>query len=640
MNHYAAPAPTYVPPTHPGGFPQGFSNPVLGPAGPPTDGQQAIGHDHAEETLASRMARLNVNREGSIRGRRNIDHNQSANDRPPLDSTSLYEGWTFYKAEPETPDQKRTWRRANRMQMDLTQKELSKKVQKKSKRTPVSRQYSALSKLLRAHVDRLIDDRNREQNDHRVEWRCAYVEGDQKLIMAKNSRHASCETVSMVVIIKRKVRDGIAVSPINSPHRKPSYGEMVDLESHMKQRNRASREYDSHDAETDARPVNGGMQNNMQWPEPGVAQGGSPPGRASAVQQPHPTYPHAHPPPPPPAGPGQTMGGHPPMAAPIPPQVVPPPQIPPTNVQPIPGMHHGNMNAGLTSRNNIAFENLNPPAGPQRPEHHHPPFAQIPSDFPRHENTGQPRFPGPNPAPYPRSHKPPVDSEPEWTPKSSSVEDDESSLFDREEESSSIDDLESTDDEIFSFERSQRRGSLHHRQHSPKWGRDERVYRSHYRRPPSENAVDGEHSRTRHRTGQVELVSESSNTRARRQLGKQRVSEAILLQHMRNRPKIHHDAHRNVFRSSASSMESEPEYLEESVRAQREIEDRIRKRLLDDRERSLERREKDLAYQARKMERLEEEARYLDRHHMSLGGSPPFHPLHSYYPRASGVHYY
>lgn len=591
----------YFPPAHPGGSPPVFQGPISTPGAPLRNGKQAVEYDRTEESLSGRMAGLSFDHAGSARDRNNIPANQSGKGLPRLNlhiSSPFYEGWTFTKADPEFPGQQRTWRRANRSQMGLSQSQLSKLVQKKAKKSSVSKQYASLPKFLQAQIDRLIDDRNREDDDLRFEWCCAYAQGNDRLVLNKNARSPIPETVSAHVVIKKRLRDDVSVNSNSSSCEESSTSEIVDLGSPVKPKHRPFSNHDMYEGRVSPGPSND-IPRNVQW------GAGVPPrglhSRPAPVQHPvpvnlHPTLP---PPPHPPAaaGPENGPGRYPHMGVPF-------PQAPPPQAQPFPGLH-GSMGAGPGQGNNSQFGPRTFPANVQGPEYHPPPRTNpVAPTSPSYEKMNQPKQSAPKLVPRPRSPKLATQANITLTPDNSNTENDGFSAFDQEYKSS-VPDMGPIDDEPFKAKRRQQHGSLHHRQQvSPKrhWAP---VYRPHCRPSPSSSTRD------------------EGSGRGARPLSHRQLRDV--------QPRIVQDAYRTDFRSSTSSINTEPEYAE-AKKLERQVIERLiesQKELLAERVRSIEQREKDLASRARKMERMDrmerlEEALLLERHR---------YPGFGYYPR-------
>lgn len=118
-------------------------------------------------------------------------------DRPPV----TYEGFTFRKAEPEMFGQTKTWAKAYKVPMPVSHEALLEQVKKKQRKKSVLDQYSELDTLKQAQIDRLIEDKKREEKDPRFEWKLAALKTETKGYWAtelRNNQHAShpCEEAS------------------------------------------------------------------------------------------------------------------------------------------------------------------------------------------------------------------------------------------------------------------------------------------------------------------------------------------------------------------------------------------------------------------------------------------------------------
>lgn len=545
--------PNMVPPVPPPQFPPG---PHQGPRIIQNQTPGPINPMH----LADRMGRLNINTEGLPQGR-----------NPDEDFTSpRYEGYTFFKADP-VPGQKATWSRVERTKMHLSQNELIKLVQKKSKKTPSSLQYQKLSKPKRNQVAKLIDEHR--MRDPRAEWNCEYVKEVEKAYKGRDARRGDYETISMDIIIVRK--------PLSSPQSRPS---LVDLDSPIS-RDRSVR-FGSPMPEN-IRPINRGMEDNPPWARPN-----GPPGQFHPPMQGQPPLPPQFHQQHPPMAQGPPMGGPPPMfQGPMQGQM-PRPPMPPGN-HPHPGMHGP---PPPPMNNDPGFEVLNAPRGPQGPGPHHPgprpdqmhrpPFAPSPDNH--FEKLNHPKINHGHITKSPKMHH---HHEPEWSNEGSSVEDDESIMFDHEGDSSGTED---TDREIHeSFIPG--RGSLY-RHNSKKQYRPEPNYRTH-RRQQQTKYLDTKHPQKRYPSDYVVVPAVSKSASKRH--GKSHEKEMMPLLGYRSRPKITHGLDTTL---------EEEDYIHDRLRGGRARSD-LRTLLLNDREARLEQREKLVESQAR----LLDEPRYHHR---------------------------
>ena len=112
----------------------------------------------------------------------------------------VYEGFTFFKAMPK---QSATWTCVKRTDMNLSQDEYFKMVQKRASRKSAVQQYQSLSSdTRRAHINQLMDEQR--HNNPLVEWSCVYIKENKKNFKARHARRGDYETVSMDVIIMKR----------------------------------------------------------------------------------------------------------------------------------------------------------------------------------------------------------------------------------------------------------------------------------------------------------------------------------------------------------------------------------------------------------------------------------------------------
>ncbi len=140
-------------------------------------------------------------------------------DRPPV----TYEGFTFRKAEPEMFGQTKTWAKAYKVPMPVSHEALLEQVKKKQRKKSVLDQYSELDTLKQAQIDRLIEDKKRQEKDPRFEWKLAALKTETKDIGRR-----SYETTNMQVILARKLRASVISMPANGVG-KGQPGQIVDL---------------------------------------------------------------------------------------------------------------------------------------------------------------------------------------------------------------------------------------------------------------------------------------------------------------------------------------------------------------------------------------------------------------------------
>jgi hypothetical protein len=112
----------------------------------------------------------------------------------------VYEGFTFFKAMPK---QSATWTCVKRTDMNLSQDEYFKMVQKRANKKSAVQQYQSLSSdTRRAHINQLMDEQR--HNNPLVEWSCVYVKENKRISKARHARRGDYETVSMDVIVMKR----------------------------------------------------------------------------------------------------------------------------------------------------------------------------------------------------------------------------------------------------------------------------------------------------------------------------------------------------------------------------------------------------------------------------------------------------
>ncbi|KAJ5622703.1 hypothetical protein N7528_005935 [Penicillium herquei] len=130
-----------------------------------------------------------------------------------------YKGYKFFKADP-IPGQKASWTKVERMEMDLSQNELRKKVQKRADKVSAAHQYQTLSEIRQAHVNQLIHEHR--QMFPQGDWSCVYAKQRERASKARNANREDYETVSMQVILMQR--------PLQTrTHPRTPMGELVDL---------------------------------------------------------------------------------------------------------------------------------------------------------------------------------------------------------------------------------------------------------------------------------------------------------------------------------------------------------------------------------------------------------------------------
>lgn len=253
------------------------------------------------------MSRLNVNPERAASGNR-----QKAPDSTPAKDSNaakvtdsrpyFYIGYTFFKKD-ATPGHRG---QVEKSQMHLTQAELIGMVQKRAKKLPGVQQYQSLSKAKRTHVDQLINEL--KKGDSHLEWTCAYVKEEERLMKGKNSKRGDYETVCMDVVIMGK--------PITSSRPKVAQVEF-DLPSKPKEKiePRAEPKAENPVVIDDPRPLDTEVDNAPQWARPNMGHAQQPPmvqvHNIPRQLNPEFTQQAPPPPPPPPQPQAQQAGGRP-----------------------------------------------------------------------------------------------------------------------------------------------------------------------------------------------------------------------------------------------------------------------------------------------------------------------------------------
>ena len=142
-----------------------------------------------------------------------------AGNNVPSADTITYQGYKFFKADP-IPGEEAVWTKVERMEMEVSQSELYRKVQKRANKVSAAQQYQMLSEVLQAHVDRLIHEQ-RKIHPHR-DWSCVYAKERSKASKVRNASREDYEVVSMQVILMQRPLQ------TKSNPRTPM-GELVDL---------------------------------------------------------------------------------------------------------------------------------------------------------------------------------------------------------------------------------------------------------------------------------------------------------------------------------------------------------------------------------------------------------------------------
>ncbi|SLM36712.1 hypothetical protein LPUS_06369 [Lasallia pustulata] len=154
------------------------------------------------------------------------DHNHTKYDtKTVVDSRgnlpTTYSGYMFEKAEPDF-GQPKSWARVVKNVMPISNDDLLDRVRKqRSKGVSVLKQYESLTTLKRNQIDRLLEEKNKAEKDHRYEWTLASVITEERKV-----GRLGLETVSMKVILRRQQTKGVAAG---KPDQKGVSRVVVDL---------------------------------------------------------------------------------------------------------------------------------------------------------------------------------------------------------------------------------------------------------------------------------------------------------------------------------------------------------------------------------------------------------------------------
>lgn len=148
-------------------------------------------------------------------------------------ASSLYEGYTFFKADP-APGQEATWSRVERTKMHLNQSEFFKMVQKRANKISSAKQYQTLSAIRRAHINQLIHEQRR--SNPQIDWSCVYAKECLRPSKARNAGPGDEETVSMdIVLMKRPIE--------TQSYPRTPMGDLVDLRAPFQGNGGAARHF-------------------------------------------------------------------------------------------------------------------------------------------------------------------------------------------------------------------------------------------------------------------------------------------------------------------------------------------------------------------------------------------------------------
>lgn len=138
-----------------------------------------------------------------------------------------YEGWSFTKQPAVRPDQKETWALVVKTPLSVSQNELRDQIMKQRKKGKSATDQLAgpdMNGFKRRQVERLIADRTGTDPDTRFEYKLGALKLDQK-----ESKRFGKQTISMQVILKRQVRNGLTQLSSGYGRIQEVDGEIVDL---------------------------------------------------------------------------------------------------------------------------------------------------------------------------------------------------------------------------------------------------------------------------------------------------------------------------------------------------------------------------------------------------------------------------
>ncbi|KKA19923.1 hypothetical protein T310_6083 [Rasamsonia emersonii CBS 393.64] len=516
---------------HPQGHTQGSM-----PGGVPPMGQSV-----GDEGLANRMGKLHLDSNAAGKTQVVVDQDYPPRYSQPLDSSSLnplYERWVFCRSEPEN-GQKACWK-----EIPCSQAALEKKIRDSKKKTSAIDPYQGLGKSLRAQVNDLISAHERQ--DPRFQWTCEYAELKKQEIRPKGTYLGAVKTVELTVVIMRKLRPEIslkATSSSSSSSTRSPFSKVVN--GTLDPESKGNQGIPGMSAQFGRSPVQGAFPASMastgQHP-----QGPTPQAQQQQTQHPQAQHPQVqHPQAQFPQGqypqsqqpfyrPGQDfmMGGQRPTMGTMPPQQK---------------AHFGGQPAMMSDR--VGSANPKGSVGVETWEEKTPLHSRDAAGHASAQSSGytntpfttfaqRPRKPQANmgaPKVFqqgrhsPKSPKIPA-PEPNFTPDTSSVEDDDDSLrFEDDEDSSATEDLPEDN-----FERPKYpRGSLHPQRRHSKQGKDGPSYRNRYRRQSQKISGGRQH---RYSDDYVDIIPGSS-LRARREPDRRN----HYYSNRRGRPRVIHD---------------------------------------------------------------------------------------------------
>ncbi|KAL1955415.1 hypothetical protein VTO42DRAFT_8571 [Malbranchea cinnamomea] len=368
-------------PSHGGSLRGAPPNSRMSMSGPP------IVHSPPMDTLSDQFSDLRLNLDLDKRRRDDPD------DRSLLTEgeRSTYEGWTFYRAN--RPGESPSWIHVTRCRMHLPQDELARLAQKRKK--TIAQIYSSMSRLRRQHIDKLIEDRKRHEQDPRFDWTCVYISSVLKELPRRNLFMAEFETTSMNIVLKRHLKPGISRSPRHGKSEMGPHPETLDLSSPSQFDDGKRRHSLALDPRSLAAPPPGPMERNPPLAE--IPHGGPQREQVSMASQNRKVNQSNAFPPAPPHHPPQ--GGMPlPHAVGPPVNTFPPHGIPP----PPPTTMHGALHQPPPQHPHQTSPPP-PPAPPAPPQQHHQqhPFPQQPPFQHNHQRPPPQRGPQHGPPQHP-----------------------------------------------------------------------------------------------------------------------------------------------------------------------------------------------------------------------------------------------
>lgn len=195
------PPPPQGPPPLPGP-PGGFDGPPSGPPRPNGPGGGAIGFNDGKPGGGNQSQQV---------------------------FATTYQGWTLRKADPE-PGQRYDWTRVNITEFPVSTRDMALRAKQSRKKHSVLEVYDALkADSQRSHIDRLIEERNGQEQNVWAEWKLANIEVIRKTIPGIFGSSKVIETTQLRVILKKVPRDTPKKKQQKPPKANNFAGEVVDL---------------------------------------------------------------------------------------------------------------------------------------------------------------------------------------------------------------------------------------------------------------------------------------------------------------------------------------------------------------------------------------------------------------------------